>query len=160
MSDDFWAKYEARKKTLAEDTALNRTAVMAKLKELGVGMVKVLYDGSGDSGQIEEVRYYTYVDGQEEPQLMGSPHPIKDALISWKDSHTNRWPMPEAPTISEASLADAVENLCYDYLEVEHPGWENNDGADGEFTFNVFTNEIHWQHRSRFTDYELTEHEI
>jgi hypothetical protein len=36
-----------------------------------------------------------------------------------------------------AKLHEAIDTLCYDYLEGSHGGWENNDGAFGEFHFDV-----------------------
>ena len=33
----------------------------------------------------------------------------------------------------EMPLSRSRRNLCYDYLEQEYGGWENNDGAFGEF---------------------------
>jgi hypothetical protein len=34
-------------------------------------------------------------------------------------------------------LKGIIETLAYDLLESEHGGWENNEGAYGEFRFDV-----------------------
>ncbi len=35
------------------------------------------------------------------------------------------------------SVRDAIERLAYDFLEETHDGWENSDGAYGDFIFDV-----------------------
>lgn len=34
-------------------------------------------------------------------------------------------------------IADAIESLAFDLLTASHAGWENNDGAYGEFRLDV-----------------------
>lgn len=100
-----------------------------QLKDAGVEVVQIDYDGCGDSGQIESV---TYVDAQGQPvNLAGQV------------------------TITEDQLMD----LFYDLLEARHPGWENNDGAFGEFKWDLTADTLHHSHSDRFTDYDTTEHE-
>jgi hypothetical protein len=55
-------------------------------------------------------------------------------------------------------LRQAIETLCYGYLEHEHGGWENNDGAYGEFTFDVAGRRIDLEFNARFTDSTLFNH--
>jgi hypothetical protein len=55
------------------------------------------------------------------------------------------------------SLREAVEELCYGYLEQENAGWENNDGAFGEFNFDVAERRIALDFNQRFIDY--TQHD-
>jgi hypothetical protein len=42
-----------------------------------------------------------------------------------------------AHSIEEQPLSDAIENVCYDSLSLHDYGWEDNDGAYGEFIFDV-----------------------
>jgi hypothetical protein len=49
-------------------------------------------------------------------------------------------------------LPEAAEELCYGYLEQEHGGWENNDGGQGEFTFNVAERRIELDFNARLSD--------
>jgi hypothetical protein len=58
----------------------------------------------------------------------------------------------------EVTLREAVEELCYGYLEQEYGGWENNDGAFGEFTFHVAEQRIALDFNGRFTDYAHHSH--
>lgn len=159
---DWEIDWQRRKAQLLADTNLNRKAVMDKLAELGVRLVTVEYEGSDDSGQIHGVFYYRSVE-VEGDVLVGrgdieDETPIQNARIFWKDSHTNQWPQPSEPTIKEISLSDGVYGLCYGYLGVTHGGWENNEGAEGQFDLDVETGEVRLTHRARIIDYETTDH--
>jgi hypothetical protein len=64
--------------------------------------------------------------------------------------------------LSEATyqLREAIEVLCYDCLEQEHGGWENNDGAYGTFTFDVLQRTIELEFNGRFTDVATSHHQF
>jgi hypothetical protein len=100
-----------------------------RLKTAGVVRLCVLYDGCGDSGQIEEVSYF-------------------DASGTAID-----------PTAHTGFTDDGLRELFYDLTQARHPGWENNDGAFGEFRWNLSTEELEHIHNDRFTDYDTTEHQ-
>ena len=100
-----------------------------QLTSAGVTCVHIHYDGCGDSGQIESIEYVA-LDG-------------KSVDIQGK------------VTITEDDLMD----LFYDLTQVRHPGWENNDGACGEFEWNLAGDTLVHTHNDRFADYDTTEHE-
>jgi hypothetical protein len=100
-----------------------------QLKEAGVEVVHINYDGCGDSGQIEDITYL-------------------DAAGKALDPASK-------VTIAEDRLMD----LFYDLTQARHPGWENNDGAFGEFEWNLTADTLHHSHSDRFTDYDTTEHD-
>jgi hypothetical protein len=100
-----------------------------QLKDAGVEHVHVEYDGCGDSGCIESI---TCTDGQ------GRAVDLAGRLA-----------------ISEEQLFD----LFYDLTQARHPGWENNDGASGEFDWTLAADALKHTHNDRFTDYNTTEHE-
>jgi hypothetical protein len=60
--------------------------------------------------------------------------------------------------VNERTMAEAIEQLCYDFLEQEHGGWENNDGAFGEFTFNVAERTVELEFNGRFSDFTTSSH--
>jgi len=62
------------------------------------------------------------------------------------------------PVAEKRSLQDAIESLCYDYLEVTHGGWENNDGAFGEFHLDVAERTVDLEFHGRFSDTYTTNH--
>jgi len=60
--------------------------------------------------------------------------------------------------IDQVPLKDAIETLCYDFLEDEHGGWENNDGAFGDFHFDVEDRTVHLAFTERYSDTLTTDH--
>ncbi len=100
-----------------------------RLQAAGVATVEVSYDGCGDSGQIEHIAGF------------GADHEEMD--------------LAQAAGIDKRQLMD----LFYDLTQVRHPGWENNDGACGEFHWTITTQALQHTHRDRITDYETTEHD-
>ena len=69
------------------------------------------------------------------------------------------WDNP-AVEMRQLSLTDVVEQLAYDLLADTHGGWENNDGAYGEFCFDASARCIHLEFNERFTSSELFTHEF
>ena len=45
-------------------------------------------------------------------------------------------------------------------LDSEHAGWENNDGAEGTFTWDIATNELKLEHTEFYTESNTYEHEF
>jgi hypothetical protein len=93
--------------------ARNKAIVFAALTQAGIHRVTVDYDGSGDSGQIENVEAW-----DAKNDRIPFPHGVKIQLASEK----SEYPFPEQ------NLEAAVETLAWDYLEI-YSGWENNHRA-------------------------------
>ena len=64
----------------------------------------------------------------------------------------------QSPAALRVSIVDAIERLAYDLLERTHCGWENNDGADGDFTFDVAERTITLDYNERYTASEYSQH--
>jgi hypothetical protein len=126
--DDVMARLAADAKALSEANAINKHAVFAALSATSITRVTVTFDGAGDSGQINDI---TAKAGEAEATL-------PDVEIQFD----NR----------QVSLSDAIEHLCFDYLSQEHGGWENNDGGQGEFTFDVGERTIELDFDQFYTD--------
>lgn len=146
MSDteDFATLYEKNRKAHAEANAINKAVLFDALCAAGITGVTVNFNGEGDSGQIEDIN----------ASANGNPAQLPDVQLSirqieWgtgkQDSH-------------ETAIRDAIEELCYDFLEQEHGGWENNDGAFGEFTFDVAGRTITLEFNARFSDFTTSSH--
>ena len=126
-SPDF-AAYERKQaeaaKLEAEVLPLNKAALFGALAAAGIHSVVVIFDGYGDSGQIESVTAYGPEDAEVE---------LPDATIEMQEV------VFDGPSIASEtrSLREVVEIMSYDFLEATHDGWENDDGAYGEFTFDV-----------------------
>ena len=52
------------------------------------------------------------------------------------------------------------ERCAYDFLSDTHGGWENNDGAYGEFCFDASARTVHLEFNERFTSSELYTHDF
>jgi hypothetical protein len=68
-----------------------------------------------------------------------------------------KWGQPE-PVPLTVSLAEAVDQVAYDFLQQKHEGWENGDGAYGNFTFDVAARSITLDYYQRYTDSEYSQH--
>lgn len=148
--DDFVARYlreEAEYRELAArlDPA-NKNVLFDALSTNGISQVVVTFDGYGDSGQIEDIDARAGDDKIDLPDLSvtltlaqsGSTEPITKAM----------------------SLAEAIESMAYDFLERTHAGWEINDGADGEFVFDVASRTVTLDYNERYSASNNYNHEF
>jgi hypothetical protein len=131
----------------AEETrSANKAVLFNALAAAGIETVTVLFDGYGDSGQIERID----VEPGEGTILLPSDR-IEIARRIWESPEIER----QALTVQEA-----VETLVYDFLRQTHGGWEINDGAYGEFTFDVADRTIRLDYNERYTSSENYTHEF
>jgi len=141
---DFQQKLERHKANVAKVNGLNKDAVFAPLSGAAITLVQVNFDGEGDSGQIQYVGAFAGEKRVEFPAITVT-------------LHSSDWGGEELTT-REMPLREAVEELCYGYLQQEYDGWENNDGAFGEFTLDVAERSIALEFNGRFTDYVQSNH--
>lgn len=119
---DWLKSYRESQKIRKENFDRNKKILYDCLLDNGVGLVKVHFDGAGDSGQIEDVVYY------------GNSEVLDEAHKSVLEKiRLDRQPYDHPEPDPIPSLRSFIEQLCYDALEVHHPGWETNEGARGEF---------------------------
>ena len=136
-----WAvQWEEQRRARLAAAQANQKSVFDALTALGIERVEVSFDGYGDSGQIEDV---TVVGGAG--SLTGRVA-VVDTAVSGQVS-------PEP-----CSLPKALGNLCYDLLEHEHAGWENNDGAFGVFVFDIAKRSIELEFSARYTSHDTSVH--
>lgn len=137
-----FAQWEA---DAAKLVPVNKKMLLAFLASGGITRVVVTFDGYGDSGQIEDV---TALRGDEQTDL-----PDGTVELSRLDHGADQ------PVRNCLSAAEAIEELAYDLLRQTHCGWENNDGAYGEFIFDVAAGTISLDYNERFTSSESYAHE-
>jgi hypothetical protein len=132
------------RKALEEAWKLNKDEFFAALAAAEISLITVTFDGEGDSGQITNVEAY-----------------MADNLVALPTSAISlrslQWNSDEV-TVEQKPLQAAIEILCYDFLLQEHGGWENNDGAYGEFTFDVAARTVELEFHGRYTDVHTTTH--
>ncbi len=135
---DFETSWKRHADLVAEANGLNKAVVFDALVAAGITAVAVDFDGEGDSGQINGVSARAGDTPADIPATMVSLH-----LAPWGQTELTRTDLP---------FPEAIERLCYGYLEQKHGGWENNDGGYGEFTFNVAERRIELDFNGRYTD--------
>jgi hypothetical protein len=122
----------------------NKGAVFDILAKAHITQVLVEFDGEGDSGQINGV---TAIRNRETVALPAITFNLQ--RLSFGDTE---------PATAEVALREAIETLCYDYLEVTHGGWENNDGAFGEFRLDVATRMVELEFNARYIETSTSDH--
>ena len=144
VASDWDAKRAVQDRLHAELQPQNQAALFDALAAAGVTLIVVAFDGYGHSGQIENIEAKA---GDAAVAMPAGEVEIAEAI----------WDQPE-PSRSTVSIADATERLAYDLLERTHCGWENNDGAYGDFTFDVAERTITLDYNERYTASEYSQH--
>ena len=146
---DFAAVFAAQAEQAAREAQLrpaNKDRLFDALTAAGISHVTVTFDGEGDSGQIERIDIGAR-EGTTPPPL----DRIEVACTTWENPKIER----QTQTVEEA-----VETLVYDLLRQTHCGWEINDGAYGEFAFDVAERTIKLDYNERYTSSEHYSHEF
>lgn len=144
-------EYEAKCAAMAalevEILPLNKAALFDALNQAGIHSVVVNFDGSGDSGQIESVT------GLKEDNTETR---VPATSINFRQV------LPDGPSVSITphAVTDAIEVMAYYFLESTHEGWENGDGAEGTFTFDVVNRTITLDYYERYTATDYSQHEL
>ncbi len=141
------AKWDAFRQREAELLPGNRAALFAALAGAGVARVVVAFDGSGNSGQIESVTAYDAED--REIAIPMTQIEIRETAFE-----------SEEVSVSPRSADEVVEIMAYKFLEQTHNGWEENEGAYGEFVFTVADQSIRLEYNERYTDTHCHEHKF
>jgi hypothetical protein len=146
MSDfaTFTANYERYRQTLIKANALNKAVIFEALAAAGITELTIDFDGEGDSGQIDGCGARA---GDMPVTVPSTPITLHDVA----------WNSDQIQTV-ETTLPDAIASLCYAYLQQEHGGWENNDGAYGVFEFDIAARTVHLDFNARFTDVHHSRH--
>jgi len=141
--DKSYAQQLARREQIMP---INKATLFDALAAAGITTVIVKFDGSGDSGQIENI----------EAQNGDDPVTIPDRAIEFLNAV---WCEPEIAH-DDCTIRDAIEEMAYEFLRQTHDGWENEDGAHGEFAFDVETRTITLDYNERYISSENYTHEF
>jgi len=131
----------------AEILPHNKHALFEALAAAGIVVVTIEFDGYGDSGQFNEAVAFDAANNEV-------PIPLGDVTMKTVDF--------ESGTIGElaATARDIIERLTYDFLEKTHPGWEDGEGAYGEFRFSLDDRTITLDYNERYIESHYHEHEF
>ena len=125
----------------------NKAALFEALAAAGINLVVITFDGCGDSGQMEQVGAFG-ADAQ--------PKELPKQAVPFLEIEFDG---PE-PSTMMISVREFLESLAYALLDRAHGGWENDDGAYGEFKFDVPTQAITLEYNERYTETHYHEHEF
>ena len=117
-----------------------KLAVIPALRQAGIAKVEIRFDGSGDSGAVEEIVCLDAADS-----ALACPETMLDPIPNDRPD--------EADLADPVLLPAALDSLAYLALERHHPGWENNDGAGGQLEIDVEEASFVLECNVRFTDY-------
>ena len=142
---DPWQQQERELARIAKEVLpANKTALFDALAAAGITTVIVNFDGCGDSGQIEMIEAKAGDDVIPLPTVQ-----IEIASAVWGSATIDRQTRP---------VEEAIERLAYDVLNQNHAGWENNDGAYGEYTFDVAERTITLDYNERHMESDHSMH--
>ena len=144
--ESYVQRYEERQRRRAELRPTNKTALFDALAAAGIVTVIVSFDGYGDSGQIEGIEARNANGETALPQV-----DVEIAVARYDEDDPER---------CCHQLERAIEELAYDALSDLHGGWENNDGAYGEFVFDTAKRSISLAYYERYTATEDYDHEL
>jgi hypothetical protein len=123
----------------------NKDIIFDILEKNNIKSVTVTFDGSGDSGQIEDIIISS-------EKLLESK--VEGATVNkgtvW-DGTTSKKQIEHNP-----SLREVLEELCYELLEGVSGGWEIDEGSYGEFVFDVDKRSVRLDFNERIQEVQST----
>jgi hypothetical protein len=144
LYESYREQERARKRLFDEAMRPNKEVLFDALAAAEVRSVTVQFDGYADSGQIEEIE----IDAAK-------PHiALLDAMIRIVR------PLPDGLGVERFAMTirEALEYFAFEFLRETHEGWENNDGAYGDFLFDVGARTIRLAFNERITESEYYEY--
>lgn len=123
----------------------NRDRLLAALVTLNATNITIEYEGGGDSGDVSSV---TITPDILTPRLHTETIVLCRILRHYEDGHVRH----ELNDDAVQSLESALKDFTHAWLEIQHGGWENNDGARGTVTINVPENRLDLEHESFYTE--------
>jgi hypothetical protein len=120
----------------------------------GVTGAEVRFEGSGDSGGVESIELHNVENEDGNKILLKN---IEGAKVL-EGTQFSPEGIKEIYVKDPVTINDLIESIVYDALKVEHEGWENNDGAYGEFHFHSEDRVILMEYNERSIEHH--EHEF
>lgn len=143
---DWRTKATAHEALVAAVFEANKKVLFDRMAAAGISRAYATFDGQGDSGQIESI---AALSGDEMVDLPSDEIAFSVAV----------WGRPK-PETRIAPVADLIEELVYDLLGRTHDGWQDNEGAWGEFVFHVAIRTITLEFQQRYVSCDTCSHEF
>lgn len=123
--------------TPVEVNRFNKLNLFNALTSNNITKIEVYFNGEGDEGQIEDLKVYCGATKAELPT---------DLVAMLETQYNDELVKCRKP------LVEAIETLCFGYLEEHFVEWEINDGSFGQFVFDVSAGTIALEHNTRVMD--------
>ena len=124
------------------------TSLLIQLADLGVTGIKITYEGSGDSGCIEDVIYTTDKLSENEEDAFD----MVKSLESWAQDAKDLKKL-------HSGLASDIENFAEEKILNDVEDWWNNEGGYGSMCILVPSGKYQLENNIRITEVETFEHE-
>ena len=124
------------------------TSLLIQLADLGVTGIKITYEGSGDSGCIEDIIYTTDKLSENEEDAFD----IVKSLESWAQDAKDLKKL-------HSGLASDIENFAEEKILNDVEDWWNNEGGYGSMCILVPSGKYQLENNIRITEVETFEHE-
>lgn len=141
-----WAETSRR---LAELTKKNLNLVWPVLEAALIKKVVADYDGSGDSGQLNSVVVF----GADDENRTLPTTQITIGVYETYDASGD-------PVEKEVRLDEYLGDLAWDFVMINHEGFYNNEGGQGEVIFDVAERKVKNIHSNFYTASTDYEHEF
>lgn len=116
------------------------TQTLIQLADLGITGIRISYEGSGDSGCIDELLY------------------TEEKDVSIEDVQNLPWDSKDLRKLNY-ELANNLENFTTDTILDDIEDWWNNEGGSGTLAILVPSGEYNVQNNIRIINYEEYFHE-
>lgn len=123
----------------------NLRRILPVLRAHQVKRVTVSFDGSGDSGSIEEV---SFGEAKIDARALMVEIEVAHRVLQQGKWITNR-------LLERRDLSSAIEEVTDDYLQETNVDWYNNDGGFGELSIDVEEGTVSLEVSVRYTESSL-----
>jgi len=145
-----------------------KKAVFEALAQAGYVRVRVEFDGGGDSGSVSTPEFFKMGTPPPDPNAPTAVVAPVEMIVDAPDESLvvpklvkGYWgPGDDETTSKVAPVAEVIDELCYDLLETTGMDWVNNEGAYGEFEFNVAARTISLEFNERIYSSNLHDFEF
>lgn len=136
---NFCAYYTERLKNLkagADEAANGLRRIFIYLQSLNPGLagITIGYEGSGDSGQIEDTDFLWAADHQEQP-IVGADEPLPDEIACGKARTPGHWVSGQGYITTgqpvNLTAMELMDDLAWNLAYGKNPGFEINEGGYG-----------------------------
>lgn len=114
----------------------------------GFDKFEIYFDGGGDDGQIGEIECSPSIESSNFLERKVEGARIQSNCVWTNGAKSIQW--KDDPTVREI-----VEDICYNVLEDQFGGWENDDGSCGSFVIDSKKRKVELIMKQRYYEYDV-----